>query len=56
MILKVKIVRFLQGFNGILEKIDKIKEFWEKAWENLIDHRKKSTIRATLRELKRVSC
>ena len=31
-ILKDKIVRFLQGFNGILEKIDKIKEFREKAW------------------------
>ena len=32
MILKVKIVRFLKGFNGILEKIDKINKFWEKAW------------------------
>ena len=32
MILKVKIVRFLQGFNGILEIINKVKEFWENAW------------------------
>ena len=28
MILKVKVARL----NGILEKIDKTKEFWEKAW------------------------
>ena len=42
MISKVKIVRFLQGFNGILEKIDKINEFLEKAYYNIKGDRKKN--------------